>query len=87
MNTMSEPNVAMNYEEQKKWTKICEMYTYMSRVEDMDDEQLRMVQVMCDGFVGLMDETNKNDVLMYLLDLLQTYVDRSRNYNTDDEHE
>lgn len=82
---MSEPNVAMNYEEQKKWTKICEMYTYMLRVEDMDDEQLRMVQVLCNGFVGLMNDTNKNKVLVYLLDLLQEYVDRSRHYNIEDE--
>ncbi|AOW41346.1 hypothetical protein D1Q00_gp007 [Trichoplusia ni granulovirus LBIV-12] len=84
MNTMTEPSVVLNYEEQKKWTKICEMYTYMSRVEDMDDEQLRMVQVLCNGFVGLMNDTNKNKVLVYLLNLLQEYVDRSR-HNIEDE--
>ncbi|AAF05122.1 ORF8 [Xestia c-nigrum granulovirus] len=86
MNTITEPNVSLDYEEQKKWTKICELYTYMSRVEDMDDEQLRMVQVLCEGFVGLMNETNKNIVLLNLLDLLQPYVNRSKNYKIEDEY-
>ncbi|AKR17401.1 hypothetical protein [Mocis latipes granulovirus] len=82
---LPKPMVNLNYEEQKKWTKICEMYTYLSRIEDIDDDHMRMVKVMCDGFVALMVEENKNKVLYSLLDLLQQHIDRDKYYNVENE--
>lgn len=57
------------------------MYTYLSRVDDMDEEQWRTVKTLSDGFVALMEMSNKTKVLDVLYDLLYKYVERSQNYN------
>lgn len=80
---MTELNVDLDYEEQQKWTKICEMYTYLSRIDAIDEEQWRMIKVLSDGFVGLMDATNKNKVLDCLLDLFHSYVERDQNFDNE----
>ncbi|AJK91667.1 ORF006 [Spodoptera frugiperda granulovirus] len=81
MSTIAEPSVALDCHEQEIWTRICEMFTYLSRVDDMDEEQWRMIKVLSDGFIALMETSNKSQVLNVLYDLLYKYVERSQNYN------
>lgn len=83
---MAEPNVELDCHEQEQWTKICEMYTYLSRVDDMDEEQWKMLKALSDGFVELMNVDTKKTVLDYLHNLLSAYVDRDQNYNIENDY-
>ncbi|AQQ80278.1 ORF8 [Betabaculovirus altermyunipunctae] len=81
MATIANLNVDLDFGEQEMWTKICEMFTYLSRVDDMDEEQWRTVRVLSDGFVALMNESNKRKVLGCINDLLSAYVERNQRYS------
>lgn len=72
----------MEYEEQIEWTKIRDLYIYVQNIPDLDDNLLKIIINLVEGFTEMINKENKTTVLIQIKSLLEQIKDRHLHYES-----